>query len=134
MGNVIPVDAFAAEIASIMSDVDGTVRTNSRKAVQKACREGKKNVMAKSAALGVHHGKTWSRYVSGWSYTTSETGNDFSGEIGNADVPGLPHLIEKGHARVGGGRVRGYEHVAPAADETFKEYERQLESGVLSGL
>lgn len=134
MASVIPVDMFAAEIASLMCEVDGVVKSNSRKAVQKACRQGKKHVKANSEGLGVHHGKTWERYVAGWSYTTKASGNVYQGEIGNEQVPGLPHLIEKGHARVGGGRVQGYEHIAPAADETFKEYEKQMEEEVLSGL
>ena len=134
MASVIPVDAFAAEIASLMSEVNGVVKSNSRKAVQRACRQGKKSVKVNAEGLGVHHGTTWARYIAGWSYTTAESGNVYTGEIGNELVPGLPHLIEKGHARVGGGRVQGYEHISPAADKTFKEYERQMEREVLSGL
>ncbi len=38
--------------------------------------------------------------------------------------PGLPHLLEKGHATIGGGRVPGRPHVAPAAERGFqKAYE-----------
>jgi hypothetical protein len=34
--------------------------------------------------------------------------------------PGLPHLLEKGHAKIGGGRTQAYPHVKPAADYAFK--------------
>ena len=52
------------------------------------------------------------------------------GEIGSASMPGLAHLLEKGHASVGGGFVSGREHIAPAADEAFDDFERRLGASV----
>lgn len=34
--------------------------------------------------------------------------------------PGLPHLLEKGHAKIGGGKTRAFEHVKPAAEYAFR--------------
>lgn len=59
------------------------------------------------------------------------TGGDApDGEIGSASMPGLAHLLEKGHASVGGGFVSGREHIAPAADEAFADFEERLSAGV----
>lgn len=57
-------------------------------------------------------------------------GKSVFGEVGNADVPGLVHLLEKGHAKVGGGRVAAIPHVAPVADDMFDELEDAIAKAI----
>ena len=45
----------------------------------------------------------------------------------NAKVPGLPHLLEHGHAKRGGGRVSGRVHIAPVEEELEKAFTQELE-------
>ena len=45
-------------------------------------------------------------------------------------VPGLPHLLENGHAKRGGGRVPGKTHIAPVEQELIKQFEEQIEKAV----
>ena len=42
----------------------------------------------------------------------------------------LTHLLEKGHAKRGGGRVRAFPHIAPAEQAGIRE----LEEGIKRGL
>lgn len=45
------------------------------------------------------------------------------GEIGSASMPGLAHLLEKGHATLGGGGAAAHVHIAPAAETAFRDFE-----------
>lgn len=43
----------------------------------------------------------------------------------------LAHLLEKGHAKVGGGRVRAYPHIEQAEQAMIKRYEDKVEKVIL---
>ena len=49
-----------------------------------------------------------------------------NGPVGHvySTKPGLPHLLEFGHAKIGGGHTKAQPHVADAAESAFRETER----------
>ena len=71
------------------------------------------------------------QYKKGWAVKKQkETSNSLELVVHNKKRYQLTHLLEKGHAKRGGGRVRAFPHIAPAEQAGIRE----LEEGIKRGL
>ena len=71
------------------------------------------------------------QYKKGWAVKKQkETANALELVVHNKKRYRLTHLLEKGHAKRGGGRVRAFPHIAPAEQAGIRE----LEEGIKRGL
>lgn len=128
---IIQVDQFSKSMREIIDAIPEHLEKEIPKAVSKSVQSGRKRVRENIAGFGGWGVRT-GRYIQGWASRREQRGNSWVGYVYNKDVPGLAHLLEKGHAKVGGGRVSGREHIAPAAKDTFEEFEKQIEKAVSS--
>lgn len=120
----ITADNLSDAIAGIMDKYAVEVNGHVKEAVSAATKAGVKAVKSGAAA---NFGGT-GRYAEGW---TSRVENDrlsATGTIYNGKLPGLPHLLEHGHAKRGGGRVPGRAHIAPVEQILESAFMRAIET------
>jgi hypothetical protein len=119
------IDTLAADIQKILDKYADDVTDLTKDTVRKI---GQKGVQALRSSSGVFGGS--GKYASGWKSTVEETRMGSTATLHNAKVPGLPHLLEFGHALRGGGRAPGRVHIKPVEDELTKAFEREIEVNI----
>lgn len=120
----ITADNLGEAIAEILEEYGDEVQKDMDDVVKDV---GKAGVKAIKSASGVFGGT--GKYRKGWTSQTETERYGSTVTIYNR-TPGLPHLLENGHAKRGGGRVPGKTHIAPVEQELVKQFEEQIEKAV----
>lgn len=125
MGKKVTVDNLASEIEKIMKEYSDDVTKNLDVITKKVGQKGAQALRNDSKASFKGTGK----YAKGWTYQVERSRLSTSVIIYNK-TPGLPHLLEHGHAVVAGGRIAGrYDgkvHIEPVEKKLIVEYEREV--------
>ena len=125
MAKAITLDRLGEEIKKILDEYEGEITKNLPEITEKV---GKKGVQAlKNSAKSSFDGN---KYWKGWTSQTERTRFGANLTIYNGRLPGLPHLLEHGHAKVGGGRVSGKVHISPVEDKLIEEFEKEIENEI----
>mgnify|MGYP001335425216 FL=1 len=127
MANV-SVDQLAAEIAKGLAEYSQDVveKVNvSSEAVGKAAVKRLKQTSP----------KRYGKYAKSWTMKTEPEVGQPHKRIVHVKAPHyrLTHLLEKGHAKVGGGRVDGIPHIRPAEEMVIKEFMSEVEEAIKRG-
>lgn len=115
-----------AEVAKILSEYGDDITARIKDATKEVAKAAAKTVKANSKANFGGTGK----YAKGWTSQVETNQYSAQGIIYNKSVPGLPHLLEHGHALRGGGRVPGREHIAPVEREVIESFEKAIERAI----
>lgn len=115
-----------AEINKILEKYGDDISEHVKEAAKEVAQKGAKAVKSNSKASFNGTGK----YASGWT-SRMETGRySAQGTIYNKSKPGLPHLLEHGHALRGGGRTTGVEHIKPVEEEVIRLFEEAIKKAI----
>ena len=120
------LDNLDAAIMKILTDYETTLNEDLDIVTRKVAQAGAKAIGASARAMFGGSGK----YAAGWTSQTEKRRLGAYAVIYNQAAPGLAHLLENGHAKVGGGRVEGRPHIAPVEQEIIKDYEEAVRNAI----
>lgn len=118
----VSLDNFADELVGILQEYTSEVEEELEKAKEENAKDGAKKLRVTSP-------KKTGKYAKGW--RARKIGGAWV--VHNATDYQLTHLLEKGHAKVGGGRVPGRPHIAPVEEDIITSFEKQLEKIIRDG-
>lgn len=113
---------FAADVSKILESYAlSDVVPAMNKAVEEVSKEAVKKLKDTSP-----RGAT-KKYYKGWTKEVTKGRMTASAVIyGKNGTYQLAHLLENGHAKRGGGRVDGIEHIKPVEEWAAKEFEKRI--------
>lgn len=121
MGNTIPIGKLASEVMKGLEEYAGLTADVVKKEVQAAGKVVKKEIESTAPILSGRYAKSWTVKK------TAETSNSLEVVVHSKNRYMLTHLLENGHAKRGGGRVRAIPHIAPAEEVGARELENRIE-------
>ena len=111
-------------VEKILKEYAETTTELTKDAVKEVVKVGAKKVKENASVFN------GTDYAKGWTSLVEEGRLSAQGVIYNSTLPGLPHLLEKGHANRDGGRTNGVAHISPVEDELEELIMQKIEEGL----
>ena len=115
------IDNLADEIMKGLTEYADLAETEMKKAVKKTATSVKKEISANAPQRTGSYAKSWA------TKKTKENSHSLEMTVHSKNKYQLAHLLEKGHAKRGGGRVAGKPHIAPAEKQGALMLEKLIE-------
>ena len=120
----VSIDEMADVIMEELNKFSETGIDEVKKAVKKGGKIVKDDINASAPVRTGRYAKSWK------TKTTAESSNMLQQTVYSPNRYMLAHLLEKGHAKRGGGRVRAIPHIAPAEEAGIEMLEGLIEKAV----
>ncbi|WP_370769815.1 HK97 gp10 family phage protein [Ruminococcus callidus] len=118
------VDAMADEIMKGLTDYADLADEAMKKAVRKTAKSVKDEISANAPKRTGAYSKSWT------AKKTKENSHSLEMTVHSKNRYQLVHLLEKGHAKRGGGRVAGKPHIAPAEEKGAEMLENLIKEAL----
>ena len=123
----IKIDELADAVAEQLEEYNKLSAEVVKTAVTKAGNSVKKGIGANAPVKTGKYAKSWR------TKKTKETSTELEVTVYSPARYMLAHLLEHGHAKRGGGRVRAIPHIAPAEEAAEGQLMADIERGLKGG-
>ena len=117
----VSVDAMADTIMEGLLEYANLATEEMKTAVMKSAKTVKKDIQAGAPVKSGAYSKSWAVK------TMNQSSHKLEVVVHSKNRYQLAHLLEKGHAKRGGGRVGGKAHIAPAEQHGIEQLEADIE-------
>lgn len=122
------IDDLADAVMDALEEVKNVSITEIKKSVKKAGQNIAKDIKDTAPVKTGRYAKSWKSSV------TSEYADRIQVTVHSAGRYMLAHLLEHGHAKRGGGRVRAIPHIEPATEKNMADLTADIIRGITSEL
>ena len=124
MSRTVPIDQLAAAINDGLEEYADLSAQEVKSAVRKSAKAVKEQINSSAPVRSGRYSKSWTVK------TTAESSQSLEQTVYSPSRYMLSHLLEKGHAKRGGGRVRAISHIAPAEEMGIEMFEGLVEKAL----
>ena len=124
MSRTVSIDEMAAAINEGLEEYANLSAEGVKSAVKKTSKAVKDQINGSAPVRTGRYAKSWKVK------TTAESANGLEQTVYSLTRYMLSHLLEKGHAKRGGGRVRAIPHIAPAEEMGIEMFEGLIEKAL----
>ena len=136
MNKKVTVNELAKAIEDTLNDFVGVTEEACEKGVIQTSKDAVDALRAADPA-GSGEYSAWSKnYNKGWTFRKEKSKRYKGGimsTVWNEKHYRLTHLLEKGHAKVNGGRTRAFPHIAPVAEKAETQLMDNIKKGIENG-
>ena len=118
----VTVDNLSQVVGEILDEYGDEVKKNLDEVTKRVAKSGVQALKASSKSTFMGN-----KYWKSWTATQEKSDRWGSSYVIHSTMPGLPHLLENGHATRNGGRVDGRPHIKPVEDQLVTEYIKGVE-------
>ncbi len=118
------IDNLADEIMKGLTEYADLTDESMKKAVRKTATSVKKEISSNAPKRTGKYAKSWS------TKKTKENSHCLEMTVHSKNKYQLAHLLEKGHAKRGGGRVSGRPHISPAEENGVQMLENLIKEAL----
>ena len=121
MGRTVSIDGLADAINEGLKEYADLAASDMKAAVRKTANQVKKDIQSGAPVQTGAYSKSWT------AKKTAESSQSLAMVVHSKTRYRLAHLLEKGHAKRGGGRVAARPHIAPAEQAGIEQLQDLIE-------